>query len=262
MNKVVVITGASSGIGLRLANKMNDDGYTVVGVSRNKPADISFAYYECDLTNKEAIESVCNTIISDFSTIDILINCAGVGTGGALEEISNEDLKWVFDVNLFGTIEVIKNMLPTLKKSSHPKIINVGSVAGEITIPYQISYSMSKSGLQRLTEGLRIELKQFNIDVCTILPGDTKTGFTSNRKVIMKENSSYEKNVSRSIAKMEKDEQKGVSPDKVVKVIYKVIKRKRMPIQVVVGFDYKILVLLSKWLPRKLVEFIITKMYG
>lgn len=262
MNKVVVITGASSGIGLRLAKKMSEDGYTVIGVSRNKPTGISFAYYKCDLTNKQAIDSVCNTIISDFNTIDILVNCAGVGTGGALEEISNEDLKWVFDVNLFGTVEVIKNMLPALKESSHPKIINIGSVAGEITIPYQTSYSMTKSSLQRLTEGLRIELKQFNIDACTILPGDTKTGFTSNRKVIMKKNSSYEKNVLRSIAKMEKDEQKGVSPDKVVNVIYKVIKRKRMPVQVVVGFDYKLLVLMSKWLPKRLVEFIITKMYG
>ena len=262
MNKVVVITGASSGIGLRLANKMNEDGYTVVGVSRNKPLGVSFPYYECDLTNKEQIKSVCTTIVSDINTIDILVNCAGVGTGGALEEISNDDLRWVFDVNLFGATEFIKNMLPALKKSSPSKIINIGSVAGEITIPYQTSYSMSKSSLHRLTEGLRIELKQFNIDVCTILPGDTKTGFTSNRKVIMNENSAYQKNVMRSIAKMEKDEQKGVSPDKVVKAIYKVIKRRKMPIQLVVGFDYKFLVLLSKWLPKRLVEYIIIKMYG
>ena len=262
MNKVVVITGASSGIGLALANKMNEDEYTVIGISRNKPVGISFDYLECDLTNSEEIESICKALNSKYKKIDILVNCAGVGTGGAIEEVSSNDLQWVFDVNLFGTVEIIKNLLPALKTSLNPKIINIGSVAGEITIPFQTSYSMSKSSLQRLTEGLRIELKQFNIDACTILPGDTKTGFTSNRKTIIWENSTYKENVERSIAKMEKDEQKGVSPNKVVKVIYKVIKRRRMPIQVVVGLDYKLLVIMSKILPRRFVEIIITKMYG
>jgi len=262
MSRVVLISGASSGIGLRLANKMNNDGYTVIGLSRKKPSNISFKYYECDLTNTELIKSVSNQIITAYKTIDILINCAGVGTGGAVEEISDEDLKWVYNVNLFGTVELIRNILPALKTSSNAKIINIGSVAGEITIPYQTSYSMSKSSVQRLTEGLRIELKQFNIDACTVLPGDTKTDFTSNRKTILKEHSPYKENVERSVAKMEKDEQNGVSPDKVVKVIYKVIKRQRMPIQIVVGLDYKFLVFLSRVLPRRLVEFIITKMYG
>jgi len=262
MNKTVLISGASSGIGLSLANKMQEDGYTVIGLSRKKPSNISFKYYECDLTNMELIKTVSKKIILDYNTIDILINCAGVGTGGAIEEISDQDLLWVYNVNLFGTVELIKNLLPALKTSKKAKIINIGSVAGEITIPYQTSYSMSKSSLQRLTEGLRIELKQFNIDACTVLPGDTKTGFTSNRKTILNKNSPYKRNVERSIAKMEKDEQNGVSPNRVVKVIYKVINRNRMPIQVVVGLDYKFLVFLSRVLPRRLVEYIITKMYG
>jgi short-subunit dehydrogenase len=262
MNRVVLISGASSGIGLSLANKMHEDGYTVIGLSRKTPSKISFKYYECDLTNTEQIQSICKQISTEYPIIDILINCAGVGTGGAIEEISDKDLRWVYDVNLFGTIELIKNILPALKSSNNAKIINIGSVAGEITIPYQASYSMSKSSIQRLTEGLRMELKQFNIDACTVLPGDTKTDFTSNRKTVLNENSPYKINVERSIAKMEKDEQNGVSPNKVVNVIYKVIKRKKMPIQVIVGFDYKFLVFLSRVLPRRLVEFIITKMYG
>ena len=94
------------------------------------------------------------------------------------------------------------------------------------------------------------------------LKGSIKEENFNLSKTIIKEKSPYENIVMRSIAKMEKDEKKGVSPDKVVKVIYKVINRKRMPIQVVVGFDYKLLVLMSKWLPKRLVEFIITKMYG
>lgn len=262
MSSTVLITGASSGIGLSLATKMYEDGYTVIGLSRNKPANILFKYYECDLTNIKLTKEISKQIIKNYKKIDILINCAGVGTGGAIEEISDDVLKWVYNVNLFGTVELIKNILPALKLSSNAKIINIGSVAGEITIPYQTSYSMSKSSVQKLTEGLRIELKQFNIDACTILPGDTKTSFTSNRKIIINKNSPYQKKVERSITKMEKDEDNGVSPEKVVKVIYRVIKRKRMPIQVVVGFDYKLLVFLNKVLPKRLIELLITKIYG
>ncbi len=135
MSKVVLISGASSGIGLSLANKMHEDGYTVIGLSRKKPNDISFKYYECDLTNTELTKSVSKQIVTSYNTIDILINCAGVGTGGAIEEISDADLKWVYNVNLFGTVELIRNILPSLKKSNKAKIINIGSVAGEITIP-------------------------------------------------------------------------------------------------------------------------------
>ena len=261
MSKVVLISGASSGIGKEIADTMYKDGYEVIGLSRKKPTGLPYKYYECDLTNKEMIQTVTEQIKNDYNKIDILINCAGVGTGGAIEEISYEDLKWVYEVNLFGTIELIKGVLPSLK-NNHSKIVNIGSVAGAITIPYQTSYSMSKSSVQILTEGLRIELKQFDIDVCAVLPGDTKTSFTANRKTILKENSPYYDAVKRSLEKMEKDEQNGVAPSKVVKVVYKVIKMKRMPIYKVVGLDYKLLVFLSRILPKRLVEYIITKMYG
>ena len=261
MSKIVLISGASSGIGREIANTFHNDGYTIIGLSRKKPDDVTFRYYECDLANNEQVKAITKQINIDYPTIDVIINCAGVGTGGAIEEISYEDLKWVYEVNLFGTIELIKGILPSLRNHK-AKIVNIGSVAGAITIPYQTSYSMSKSSVGVLTEGLRIELKQFDIDVCTVLPGDTKTSFTSNRKTILLEDSPYYEAVSRSIKKMEQDEQNGVDPSKVVKVVQKVIHKKRMPIQVTVGFDYKLLVFLSKILPKRLVERIITKMYG
>lgn len=261
MSKVVLISGASSGIGKEIAKTFDNDGYQVIGLSRKKPDDVSYPYYQCDLTNHEQIKQVSKTITEEYPQIDILINCAGVGTGGAIEEVSYEDLKWVYEVNLFGTIELIRNILPALRNHS-AKIINIGSVAGAITIPYQTSYSMSKASLAVLTEGLRIELKQFDIDVCTIMPGDTKTDFTTNRKTILNEGSPYYNKVNQSIKKMEKDEMNGVSPMKVVNVVKKAVRKKKMPIQITVGFDYKLLVFLSRILPKRLVEIIITKMYG
>jgi short-subunit dehydrogenase len=262
MSKTILVTGASSGIGQAIANDFHQKGYQVIGLSRKIPNDIPYDYVSCDLSNFEQIKEVSQNLQKKYKTIDVLVNCAGVGTGGAVEELSTSDLKWVFNVNVIGSVEIIKQLLPALKQSTLPKIINIGSVAGEITIPYQTSYSMSKASIQKLSEGLRIELKQFGIDVSTVLPGDTKTGFTNNRKTVLHEGSPYYKNIKRSIAKMEKDEQNGVSPLKVVKVVERIMKKKRMPVQVIVGFDYKLLVFLSKILPKKLVEKIITKMYG
>lgn len=261
MNKTIVITGASSGIGKALADTFTVIN-TVIGISRTIPKDINYPYYACDLTNIEHIKRTSSEIISIYKTIDVLINCAGVGTGGAIEELSAEDLKWVFDVNVIGLVEITKALLPALKNNTKSKIINIGSVAGEITIPYQTSYSMAKASLQKFTEGLRMELKPFNVDVCTVLPGDTKTTFTGNRKTVIREHSPYYANVTKSIKKMEKDEQSGVSPFKVVKVVEKVMKKKRMPIKVAVGIDYKFFLLLKKILPARTVEFIILKMYG
>lgn len=262
MSKTILITGASSGIGKEAVSYFLSKNHTVIGLSRKKPLDVEIPYYECDLQDTSNIIETVKQIKQDYSRIDILINCAGVGTGGAIEEIESDLMKWVFEVNLFGLIELTKGFIPILKQGSNPKIINVGSVAGEITIPFQTSYSMAKASLQKFTEGLRIELKPFHIEVTTILPGDTKTGFTNHRKTIIKDLSPYKDRIERSIKKMEYDEQNGVSPLKVVKVIDRLINKKRLPVQRIVGLDYKLLVLLSKLLPKKIVEKIITKMYG
>lgn len=262
MNKTVLVTGASSGIGESLTKYLLDKGYYVIGLSRKKPISVEFPYYECDLSNITQIKQTTTQILNDNINIDVLVNCAGVGTGGSIEDISYEDLKWVFDVNILGVIELIKGLLPVLKKNNKSKIINIGSVAGEITIPFQLSYTMTKSSLHKLTEGLRIELKPFGVDVASVLPGDTKTGFTKNRKNILPENSPYLDRANRSINKMAKDEQKGVSALKVVKVIEKLIRKKKMRSSTTVGFDYKILVCLSRILPKRLVEKIVMKMYG
>ena len=262
MSKKILITGASSGIGKETANFFYHKGYGVIGLSRKKPDDANYPYYECDLSNKDSIIETVKRIKKDNKHIDVLINCAGVGTGGAVEDISYDHLKWVFDVNVLGLTELTNQLIPLLRESDAGKIINLSSVAGEITIPYQVSYSMTKAAIIKLSEGLKIELKPFGIDVCSVLPGDTKTHFTQNRVTVIPKNSQYEAKVKRSIGKMEKDEMNGVSPMKVVKVLDKLIKKKRMPVRVTVGFNYKFLIFLSKVLPKRLVAFIVTKLYG
>ena len=262
MSKKILITGASSGIGKEAANFFSQKGYDVIGLSRKKPKGVEHSYYECDLGNEEEIVKVASKIKKEHSHIDVLINCAGVGTGGAVEDTSYDHLKWTLNINVLGLVEVTKQLIPLLRQSSNGKIINLSSVAGEISIPFQVAYSMSKAAIIKFSDGLKIELKPFGIDVCSVLPGDTKTSFTQNRVTFLPNESQYKDRVKRSIEKMEKDEMNGVSPLKVVKVLNKLTNKKRMPVKVTVGLDYKFLVFLSKVLPKKLVTFIVTKLYG
>ena len=202
-------------------------------------------------------------IIKKYKYIDVLINCAGIGISGAVEHTTLEEAKKIFDVNVIGQFYITKKFIPFLRESKKGKIINIGSVAGELTIPFQTFYSMTKSAMHKFTEGLRIELKPLNIDVCSVLPGDTKTGFTKNRyQPSVIEDALYKNRIKNSIKRMEKDEQNGRNPISVVKVINKLIKRKKMPVHVTVGLDYKFLVFLGKVLPKRLASFIISKLYG
>lgn len=264
MNKTIVISGASSGIGKATAKYLFNQGNKIIGLSRHYPKEAyEYDYVLGDLGNQESIDKAVTDIMKLTDHIDVLINCAGIGISGAVEHTTLAEANQIFQVNVIGQFYITKALLPLLRKSSKSKIINIGSVAGELTIPFQTFYSMTKASMHKFTEGLKIELKPFGIDVCSVLPGDTKTGFTDNRyqpNVVVDD--LYKDRIKKSIEKMEHDERNGMSAMSVVKVIDKLIKKRKMPVQVTVGFTYKFLVFLSKALPKRLVNWIISKMYG
>ncbi|MCH5180542.1 MAG: SDR family NAD(P)-dependent oxidoreductase [Erysipelotrichales bacterium] len=255
---VVVITGVSSGIGKDLAELLISKGFTVYGLARRDTQIAGLNFLKCDVTDLNNIENVRKIIEEKEHKIDILINNAGMGIAGSIIDSNYEDIEKIFKTNVMGVIAITKEFLPLINDGG--KIINVGSVAGDLTIPYQGFYSMSKSAVDKFSECLSIELKSRHIKVTTILPGDTKTGFTESRKTVIKDDK--EGKATKSIKKMEKDELNGVSPRKVSKVILKVIKRKNPPIRVAVGFSYKLVIFLQRILPRKLVLAIIKIMYS
>jgi len=264
MPDVIVISGASSGIGKTAAEYFHQKGYKVIGISRTYPKEkYDYDYVLCDLGLAADIEKATVEIEKLTDHVDVLINCAGIGISGAVEYNTIEEVNRIFQVNVIGQFHLTKNLIPLLKQAKRGKIINIGSVAGELTIPFQTFYSMSKAAIHRFTEGLRIELKPLGIGVATVLPGDTKTGFTANRyQPQVLENEHYNNRIKRSIEKMEKDEQNGMSPMSVVKVIYRLMRRKSMPVHVTVGLTYKFLVLLARVMPKRFVYWVITKMYG
>ena len=182
MKKVAIVTGASSGIGKATALQLIKDGYIVYGAARSvdKMNDITVAggkVIGLDVTNYEQVSQEIQDIIQKEGRIDILVNNAGYAVYGPVEEITVEQAKRQFDVNLFGLAEVTKAVLPTMRQQKSGIILNVSSVGGKIYTPLGAWYHATKHALEGWSDALRLELAQFGIDVVIIQPGAIKTGF-------------------------------------------------------------------------------------
>ena len=261
MKKVVVITGATSGIGQVTAEYLAKKNYTIYCLARRIGNLSNIKYLQCDITNDIEILNAIQTIVSNEKKIDVLINNAGIGVSGSIENTPYEDIKKTIDLNIISMIRMSQICLPHIRETKG-KIINIGSIAGVLTIPFQTMYSLSKAAILSFSEGLALEVKPFGVKVTCIMPGDTKTNFTENRSKSEKKDSVYYERFERSVKRMEKDEVNGVNPIVVSKVIYKIIKQKNPPVVKSVGFVYKLFVFLKKLLPNKLVLYILYKMYG
>lgn len=260
--KVALITGASSGIGLTTAKMLKQKGYVVYGIARNPFETQDFEYKQCNVTDTKTIDKLVKEIFDTHNKIDLLVNCAGMGISGSVENSPNQKIEKIFDVNFFGTVNMCKAVLPYMRQNGSGHIVNISSVAGQLTIPFQTFYSATKAAIESFSTGLKMEVKPFGIKVACVLPGDTKTGFTQAREKNPADHQSYGDRIERSIATMEKDEQNGMTPESVAKVICKVANQKHPKILNVVGIKYKFFVFLGKVLPRRFVNKILYMMYA
>lgn len=261
--KVVLITGASSGIGLMTAELLAENGFKVYGMATKDFSSSTFTYIKGDVTKEDSIKAILKTIWEKEGKIDAIINNAGLGISGAVEHTRDSDVFKIFNVNVLGLMRLCKNAIPYLRYTGSGKIINIGSVASDLPIPFQSYYSATKASVKSFSLALREELKPFNIKVTCVLPGDTKTGFTSSRKKNdVEEDGVYGLRIKNSVARMEKDEQNGMDPICVSKTILNVLNSKNPKALKVVGFKYKLFYVLNKLLPQRLVSFILGKMYG
>lgn len=258
-NKIVVITGASSGIGAAAAELFRREGAVVVCLARRTVQGI-----ECistDVADETAVRAAVAHIIEEHGKIDVLVNNAGMGISGAVEDTAIADARALFDVNFFGALNVVKAALPAMRAEGG-SIINVSSVAAELSIPFQSFYSAAKAALSALSDALRNEVAPFGVKVTCVLPGDVHTGFTSSRKKNAENNPAYGQRVARAVAAMERDEERGMPPEAVARRIVRLACRRHPPVAVAVGGKYKLFLFLNRLLPKRLVRFIVGKMYG
>lgn len=258
MKRVVVITGASSGIGKTTAHYLANKDYIVYGLSRRKVED-NFNSISCDVTDTKSFKKIIEDIYSKEGRIDILINDAGMGISGAIEYIDNNKTKDLFNINTLAIFDTCQILIPYLKETKG-YIVNISSIAAIIPIPYQTAYSASKAAVNLFSQSLRLELKDSGIKVSAIMPGDTKTGFTSAR---VKDNTNNGYNaLDKSVKRMEHDEQNGKDPLTVTREIEKIINSNNPKALVSVGFEYKCVYLLSKILPNRLLLALVNKIYN
>lgn len=259
--KVAVITGASSGIGLECAKMFSKSGYKVYALSRRGGNDNEIRHIKCDVTEETAVKETFSRIYETEGRIDILVNNAGFGISGAVEFTDTASAKKQFDVNFFGTVICSKEVLQFMRRQGFGRIINISSMAAPLAIPFQSFYSASKAAVNSFTLSLANEVKPFGISVCALMPGDVKTEFTQNREKEVAGKDVYGEIVEKSIAQMEKDEQNGMSAEKIAKAVLALAEKKKPKPLSTTGLQYKTFALLSKLLPAKAVNRVIGLIY-
>lgn len=257
MQKIIVITGASSGIGLETKKILEKDNI-VISLDRTPTDDPN--HITCDISKHENIENAFSIIKEKYGHIDVVINNAGYGLSGAIELIPMEDIKKLFDVNFFGALDIVKQSLPLM--SSGGKIINISSACAIFALPYRSMYCASKSALSMLSIALNMECKPSKISVCTVCPGDTKTNFTKNRIKINTTNERYGESVIKSANFVDKREDRRMSPIFVAKKLVKLVNKKKMPTQIIIGTKYKFFYFFKRILPTNLFYKIVNKLFN
>ncbi len=223
--KNIFITGTSSGLGKIMAEHLHAAGYKVVGSSRNPKGDSPFPSLALDITKDDSVENAIEKFVKENGKIDVLVNNAGYGISGSIEETKMEDAISQMDSNFFGTVRMNKAVLPHMRKQKEGLIINVSSIGGLLGLPFQGFYSASKFALEGYTEALRMETKDFNVKVVNVNPGDFKTSFTANRVFTENPDSVYNEQFKKAVEIFEKDEQSGADPIEVAKLIERLIKK-------------------------------------
>ena len=258
-SNVVVITGASSGIGLCLSNFYANNGFIVVNIARHNRQNQS-NFYQCDVSDEQQVKDTFYQIKQKFGKINLLINNAGFGLSGAVELCDLSSAKQIFDVNFFGAFNCYKYALPLMESGS--KIINISSVCAFFPLPFRAFYCASKSALNLLFYSARMECKDLKIQICNVCPGDTKTNFTKNRVKNFNTNSRYNDKILNATNKIDANENNRMSADFVAKKIYKLSLKRKLPPHKIIGFKYKFLYFIMRFMPLSVLLHFTEKFFG
>ncbi|KAA6438417.1 SDR family NAD(P)-dependent oxidoreductase [Dyadobacter flavalbus] len=180
MTKTVLVTGASAGIGKATAIYLAQSGYNVYGAARRTEKMQDLVNYgikpiALDVTKDESVVACVEQIFKEAGSIDVLINNAGFGSYGAIEDVTMQDAKYQLDVNVFGAMRLTQLALPKMRENNYGKVVNISSVGGKIAFPFGGWYHASKFAMEALSDAMRAEVKQFGIDVIVVEPGGTKS---------------------------------------------------------------------------------------
>lgn len=227
-NKVILVTGASAGIGAAIATRLSAAGHRVFGTSRKSgaaPPAVGVQMLAMDVRSEASVAQAVAELLKTAGRIDVLINNAGFGIAASVEDTRPDDMQRQMDTNFLGPLRVCQAVLPVMRAQGSGRIIQVSSIAARIGIPFQGAYSASKSALEGMSEALSMEVKPFGIDVVMIQPGDTKSNFTASREWTesAKAGGAYAERARHAVAVMEKAENAGPPAGKVARVVERAV---------------------------------------
>jgi NAD(P)-dependent dehydrogenase (short-subunit alcohol dehydrogenase family) len=267
--RVVLVTGASSGIGLACATHLAGRGFRVYGTSRRAaaggaaPGNVTML--TADVTDDRSVEQAVAKVLELEGRLDIVVNNAGMGIAGPVEDTTIEQAKAQFEVNFFGALRVCRAVLPAMRSQRSGYIVNIGSIGGILAIPYQSMYSASKFALEGLSEALRMEVRPFGIRVVIIEPGDHKTALTENRQFTETSGAmgAYGPSFTAALGKTAHDEQSGPGPEQIARLLHRIVNHRQPRLRYTIGpAPQRAAVWLKRWMPYSLLEYSMSAYYG
>lgn len=254
---VVLVTGASSGVGQATARLLAQSGYRVFGTSRNPATSTDtpgVTMVPLDVRSDESVGACLNAVVDQAGRLDVLVNNAGYEQAGALEELTLDEAKAQFETNFFGVVRIVKAVLPLMRRQRRGQIITVSSLSGLSPIPFMGIYSASKFALDGYTEALRLEVEPFKIRVSQIEPGFLRTPMMNHRQLAVQRIAEYDPWRERAYEAIHAYEAKGPGPELVADAVLKIVSSKRPRLRYLVGRQAKVVTRLRQFLPEPAFE--------
>jgi len=266
--RTALVTGATSGIGLATAQRLLDNGYDVVGTSRD-PARIPAAsrldgvrYRGLDLTDIYAIEGFVTAIGAEGINVDIVVNNAGESQSGPLEDLPIGALERLFRLNVLGPVHLTQLLLPGMRHRGYGRVVMVGSMLASFPLAYRSSYVASKAALKGFATATRFEMAPHGVWLCTVEPGSVNTGISERRTKYIGSGSPHEKNFRTMLRVLDHAEREGISPARVARTILRAIEAKEPDALYPVGNNASAIFALQRALPQSIVEGVVARKFG
>ena len=261
--KVELVTGASSGIGRCIAERLASEGHIVYGASRSH-SELSAGVKSMvmDVTIESSIEQGLSTIVQEQGRLDVVVNNAGLGMIGPIESISDAEAKMIFETNVFGILNVCRKVSPLLRQRGSGYILNITSIAGLLGLPFRGIYSASKFAVEGLSESLSQELRPYGIHVCIIEPGDFRTGINTSRKVPRHVAEPYRALTASTLAQVNAEVNRASTPEPVAECVLRIINNPQPKLRYKVAtFTQRLSIFLKRLLPDRLFESMLMRYY-
>lgn len=266
----VLVTGAGSGIGRAIAERLARSGCSVVATVRDperargltsdaQRAALALEYRALDLDWPDQIDALASALEA-AGGIDVLVNNAGYGVYGAVEDVDTDQVTRQFQVNLFGPLHLTRRLLPGLRQR-RGRIVWVGSLAGRQSLAFQAHYAATKAATAAFSDALRMELKPLGVSVSCVEPGDVATGFTSARQILTKDDSVYAQRAQRSLAAVEREERTSPGPENVARAVEQLVLRRRSPPRVATGHMGRTIALFLRLVPHAVAQAAVARLY-